>query len=962
MVTWNGIDSGSWSVSNEGKTCTLTGDVTITTGQTLTIPSENELIIPKGKALHIDFGGELINNGKITNNGAIDNFGTTKGEEPFGNGSVYNEWSKQFTSAQVASYASNAATKLSATTIANAAGALAATAPASAASILNQMDKEKAASILAAMVPAKAANILISKMDDDYIISHSSAGSILTENSITATKAADILAAMTHPSAENTLGVRGSGRAASILSSISDPNAAKLVAAMVPTNVAAAAKILNESDENGITSILTNMEAAGFLVAKENDNRIISDANVAKILAAMEASSTSEAPRVVALMVTSAAAGILSAMAPTTASDILGDIVLLDAGMKGGRDQAAAIMGAMAPASAAAILADRGFSTATAAAILAASSISTAKAAAILADSKMPANKAAAILAENSITATKAAAILVAKNEKGDAIISDSSIAEILADSEMLASKAAAILAENSITATKAAAILTAMNADGSAIIKTAKAASILAAMVPAKAAAILGAMAHASAASAAKILADSNMTDTNAAKIIAVMAASSVTTQDAARILADSNIPASKAAAILVARDEIGDVIISDYRSAGILAQSSLPVAKAAEILAAMVPANTAKAAGILVAMTGSSPGLRKTADILADSKMPANKAASILAAMVPANTAKAVAILGAMTGTDPGKQTAAAILAAMHTSTAATTIMNAMAATEAASILKAMETTQRTAATTILNDMAANAKIAVKTQLRAIGSALGDPYISPVYGPRYKLPDRNGVYRYISNKAPYANRFSIDADVVMLTKKQQFEALRFMIENDRESTQALSVKLTLDGYFFRNYMLTNCGEKLLIDMEADTINGKPLKDIKTDKFTVSVGKEQAPPAYPYTEEQETVYSLTIETYHETYGNIEVVLYKYVNPQIRNGISMRTEKELTHDNSKGFIMHFQHYKQFSVRKLGSKKDIANFDKTKVPRKRKEVTEEFVYPERGTKNLRFLQQ
>jgi hypothetical protein len=155
---------------------------------------------------------------------------------------------------------------------------------------------------------------------------------------------------------------------------------------------------------------------------------------------------------------------------------------------------------------------------------------------------------------------------------------------------------------------------------------------------------------------------------------------------------------------------------------------------------------------------------------------------------------------------------------------------------------------------------------------------------------------------------------------------------------------------------------MLTNCGEKLLIDMEADTINGKPLRNIKTDKFTVFVGKEQAPPAYPYTEEQETVYSLTIETYHETYGNIEVVLHKYVNPQMRNGISMRAEKELTHENSKGFIMHFQHYKQFSIHKLGSKKDIANFDKAKVPRKRKEVKEDFVYQERGTKNLRFLQQ
>ena len=349
---------------------------------------------------------------------------------------------------------------------------------------------------------------------------------------------------------------------------------------------------------------------------------------------------------------------------------------------------------------------------------------------------------------------------------------------------------------------------------------------------------------------------------------------------------------------------------------------------ANAGDILAAMVPDNTAKAVDILVAMNTSNAG-------------------DILAAMVPANTAEA-----------------ADILVAMNTSNAVA-IMNAIAATStqtAASILKAMETTPTgsTAAAAILNDM--TAKDAVKTELRMIGSALGDPYITPVYGPGYKLPDRNGVYRYISNKAPYANRFSIDADVVMLTKKQQFEAFRAILEHAKDSVHSLSGKLVLDGYFFRNYMLTNCGEKLLIDMEADTINGKPLRNIKTDKFTVSVGKAQAPPVYPYTEGQETVYSLTINTYHETYGNIEVVLHKYLNPQVRNGICMYTDKKLTHENSKGFIMHFQHYKQFSIHKLGSKKDIANFDKAKVPSKKKQVTEEFIHPGTGTQNLRFLQQ
>ena len=379
---------------------------------------------------------------------------------------------------------------------------------------------------------------------------------------------------------------------------------------------------------------------------------------------------------------------------------------------------------------------------------------------------------------------------------------------------------------------------------------------------------------------------------------------------------------------------------------------------------------ANDAERQAAVTANNAAILALMITADaayILTATSITAN-AVGILAAMVPANTAEAASILVAMVSANTAEAASIMVAIVQNAKTAeAVAIMNAIAETStqtAASILKAMEAppgfTGNTAATTILNAM--TAKDDVETQMREIGAALGDPYITPVYGPGYKLPDRNGVYRYISNKAPYANRFSIDADVVMLTKKQQFEALRTILEHAKDSVHSLSGKLVLDGYFFRNYMLTNCGEKLLIDMEADTINGKPLRNIKTEKFTVSIGKAQAPPVYPYTEEQETVYSLTIKTYHETYGNIEVVLHKYSNPQVRNGISMYTERKLTHENSKGFIMHFQHYKQFSIHKLGSKKDIANFDKAKVPRKRKQVTEEFLYPGTGTQNLRFLQQ
>lgn len=243
---------------------------------------------------------------------------------------------------------------------------------------------------------------------------------------------------------------------------------------------------------------------------------------------------------------------------------------------------------------------------------------------------------------------------------------------------------------------------------------------------------------------------------------------------------------------------------------------------------------------------------------------------------------------------------------------------------------------------------------------------SATGDPYVTPVYGSRYKLPDKHGIYRYISNKTScYEDRFSIDADVVMLTKKQQAETLRFAILHAKQHMLSTNNRVTLEGYFFRNYMLTNSGNKLLIDMEENTINKKPIligNVIKTSEFTVTVGKKLAESCYPYTEDNLVDYSLTIKTFHETYGNIEINLYKYVNPQIRNGISMRTDNKITHENSKGFIMQYQDSKQFSISKLGSKKDIANFDKTKIPNLKKKKEEEFTYKNNVRKNHKFLQQ
>jgi hypothetical protein len=221
------------------------------------------------------------------------------------------------------------------------------------------------------------------------------------------------------------------------------------------------------------------------------------------------------------------------------------------------------------------------------------------------------------------------------------------------------------------------------------------------------------------------------------------------------------------------------------------------------------------------------------------------------------------------------------------------------------------------------------------------------GDPYITPVYGPKYKLPDRYGLYRYISSRAPYEERFTLDVDVLGLTKEQQHEGLQTLVTKYKDILAKYNKKVVLDGFFFRNYLLINKGEKLLVDTEANTINNCPVENFTTAEdslFAVKVGGKQT--VTMWHKKDDALYTVSIATHHETYGDIAIELYKFENPQWRNGIMMCTSKRITHKNSKGLILGFQHAKNFTIKKLGSKKDILDFDTKKISNV-KEVVEEF---------------
>ena len=77
----------------------------------------------------------------------------------------------------------------------------------------------------------------------------------------------------------------------------------------------------------------------------------------------------------------------------------------------------------------------------------------------------------------------------------------------------------------------------------------------------------------------------------------------------------------------------------------------------------------------------------------------------------------------------------------------------------------------------------------------------SVGDPYVSPLYGDAYKLPDRAGNYRYVSTFSPYNRRFTIDADVRMLRKDEQADMLRYILAHNKDRVAELQGRIVLDG-----------------------------------------------------------------------------------------------------------------------------------------------------------------
>ena len=211
------------------------------------------------------------------------------------------------------------------------------------------------------------------------------------------------------------------------------------------------------------------------------------------------------------------------------------------------------------------------------------------------------------------------------------------------------------------------------------------------------------------------------------------------------------------------------------------------------------------------------------------------------------------------------------------------------------------------------------------------------GDPYIHPLIGPVYKLPDAPGNCRFISTKEDLNNRFLVDMSIEKLTFDEQKDLLKQHLQYNR--TVLEKRKITIDGYYFRNFYISNKNNYLIVNLEDRTLkaaDGEITLDhlykkggVATYKnFEINIIKSSKETYKKIANYDKTlvIYTVKVKTYNEVYGNVEIELFSLVNKQIRNSIQIYTENPITVDNSVGAYLMPQHTNNIYIDEIGSNK------------------------------------
>jgi hypothetical protein len=191
------------------------------------------------------------------------------------------------------------------------------------------------------------------------------------------------------------------------------------------------------------------------------------------------------------------------------------------------------------------------------------------------------------------------------------------------------------------------------------------------------------------------------------------------------------------------------------------------------------------------------------------------------------------------------------------------------------------------------------------------AVATAGGDPYITPIYGPQYKLPDRESCYRLFERGNVFINsavkRVNEQKKQAIVDYAQSIYATRATTMNLTEASKLLSIDdLVLDGYFFDTFLIYSEQHVMYVDLQ-----NKQFKTLKSSQeyFTI-VHKKVKETGFGITNlyKNSTHTKVTINWTHSEFGKMYAHVSAYDNPQIDNGVTI--SKAMTTKDCVGLLMY----------------------------------------------------
>ena len=231
--------------------------------------------------------------------------------------------------------------------------------------------------------------------------------------------------------------------------------------------------------------------------------------------------------------------------------------------------------------------------------------------------------------------------------------------------------------------------------------------------------------------------------------------------------------------------------------------------------------------------------------------------------------------------------------------------------------------------------------------------GDSGADPYVSPIYGPTYKLPSTRAIYRFLGD---IKSSFVVNAQVEQLpvSASQDITSFSKPFINNTNHSESLQQRLTADGYFYRYFFIKNKTNKFVIDLEKllviqgtqqYSLVNQHTFNLNNVKITVDNKFGYTKIVYPYPE-NEILKTITLETATSEFGKVNIEFSIFVCPQIRNGVKVDTSKPIKKVNSNGLLVCYQKAKEIKVPRLTYTKKM----KPVVEKQEKKfVTEEFRY-------------